>query len=88
MTESLLYFHVVVKVDIQRIDERKEDKFDALIKDNHDIDRILGLDRTWPLTPMAIAFQCLSLRRNKKKNRKGLLAFDRRDVFLPNYGRK
>ena len=54
MTESLLYFHVVVKVDIQRIDERKEDKFDALIKDNHDIDRILGLDRTWPLTTMAI----------------------------------
>ena len=54
MTESPLYFHVVVKVDIQRIDERKEDKLDALIKDNHDIDRILGLDRTWPLTTMAI----------------------------------
>ena len=76
MTESPLYFHVVVKVDIQRIDERKEDKLDALIKDNHDIDRILGLDRTWPLTTMAIIdsiflfftsldFQCPSLRRNK-----------------------
>ena len=74
MTESPLYFHVVVKVDIQRIDERKEDKLDALIKDNHDIDRILGLDRTWPLTTMAIIdsflnffssldFQCPSLRR-------------------------
>ena len=54
MTESLLYFHVVVKVDIQRIDERKEDKFDALIKDNHDIDRILGLYQTWQLTTVAI----------------------------------
>ena len=45
MTKGLFYFHVVVKVDIQRIDERKEYKFDALIKYNHDIDRILGLDR-------------------------------------------